>query len=278
MKKLLKKPLFWFVSVEIIIVIILVFLGFKITYNPDLDNNWDAVSACAAWAGVVVSGIAIYFAKEVSIRIAESENNIATFEKRYQLYKSLLPLVEFGNKLSEISEKELKNMDAKTRARLYLLKYLEAISFNSDEIIDIALNFKCKDRDEYKSLECEAHPRKSMNVYKLKLRQLINSDKSTIELTSFLFEKETEKILQNLAFAYSNYMNLVCSSSGLEDINISNTSKSKDEIILEENILANEARIALDKAKNEFLNIIKELSNNNILEEIKGYLRIRSEW
>lgn len=278
MKKLLKKTSFWIVSIEIIIAIILGLLGFKITYNPDLDNNWDAVSACAAWVGVVVSGIAIYFAKEVPKKIAKSQNDIALFEKRYLLYKSLLTLEDFGNKLSEISEKELKNMDAKTRARLYLLKYLEAISFNSDEIIDIALNFKCKDRDEYKSLECEAHPRKSMNVYKLKLRQLINSDKSTIELTSFLFEKETEKILQNLAFAYSNYMNLVCSSSGLEDINISNTSKSKDEIILEEMILANEACIALDKAKNEFWNIIKELSNKNVLEEIKGYLRIRSEW
>lgn len=278
MKKLLKKTSFWIVSIEIIIVIILGLLGFKITYNPDLDNNWDAVSACAACVGVVVSGIAIYFAKEVSIRIAESENNIATFEKRYLLYKSLLTLVDFGNMVSNISEDEQNNTNAKARARLYLLKYLEAISFNSDEIIDIALNFKCKDRDEYKSLEYELHPRESMDVYKLKLRQHIYADKSTIELTSFLFEKETEKILQNLAFAYSNFMNLVCSSSGLEDINISNTSKSKEEIILEEMISANEARIALDKAKNEFLNIIKELSNNNILEEIKGYLRIRSDW
>ena len=239
---------------------------------------WDYILFGANVISVIISAFALFAAIRVPKKIAKSQNDIALFEKRYQLYKSLLPLVEFGNKLSEISEKELKNMDAKTRARLYLLKYLEAISFNSDEIIDIALNFKCKDRDEYKSLECEAHPRKSMNVYKLKLRQHIYADKSTIELTSFLFEKETEKILQNLAFAYSNFMNLVCSSSGLEDINISNTSKSKEEIILEEMILANEARIALDKAKNEFLNIIKELSNNNILEEIKGYLRIRSEW
>lgn len=278
MKKLLKKTSFWIVSIEIIIAIILGLLGFKITYNLDLDNNWDAVSACAAWVGVVVSGIAIYFAKEVPKKIAKSQNDIALFEKRYLLYKSLLTLEDFGNKLSEISEKELKNMDAKTRARRYLIEYLEAKSFNFDEIIDIALNFKCKYGDEHKSLEYELHPRESMDVYKLKLRQRIYADKSTIELTSFLFEKETEKILQNLAFAYSNFMNLVCSSSRLEDINISNTSKSKDEIILEEMISANEARIALDKAKNEFLNIIKELSNNNILEEIKGYLRIRSEW
>lgn len=278
MKKILKKPLFWVFSVEIIITIILALLGFKITYNQDLDNNWDAVSACAVCVGVVVSGIAIYFAKEVPKKIAKSQNDIALFEKRYQLYKSLLSLLDFANTVSEISEKKLNNDNARERARLYLLKYLEAKSFNFDEIIDIGLNFKCKDRDEYKSLKYEVHPCESMDVYKLKLRQHIYADKSTIELTSFLFDMETEKILQKFASAYSVFMNLVCSSSGLEDINISNTSKSKEEIILEEMLLANEVLIELDDAKNEFLNIIKELSHKKILEEIKSYLRIRSDW
>lgn len=82
MKNIIKKPLFWVLSIEIVIVLILRILGFKITYNPMLDNNWDAISACAAWVGVLVSGMAL----------------LATLAVLYQNHKTI-----------ELSKKDIQN-------------------------------------------------------------------------------------------------------------------------------------------------------------------------
>ena len=82
MKKIIESPLFWVISIEIGIAIVLGVLGFKITYNPTLDNNWDAVSACAAWTGVFVSGMAF----------------LATIAVLYQNHKTI-----------ELSKKDIQN-------------------------------------------------------------------------------------------------------------------------------------------------------------------------
>ena len=77
-------------TVICLIAIGLYLFGFRITYNPELDNNWDAVSACAAWAAVFVAGIgsviSVYFAIQVPKKIAEEQNKIALFEKRYEFF------------------------------------------------------------------------------------------------------------------------------------------------------------------------------------------------
>lgn len=82
MKKIIKKPLFWILSIEIVIAVVLNILGFKITYNPALDNSWDAISACAAWGGVLVSGMAL----------------LATLAVLYQNHKTI-----------ELSKKDIQN-------------------------------------------------------------------------------------------------------------------------------------------------------------------------
>ena len=82
MKNIIKKPLFWVLSIEIVIVLVLSILGFKITYNPMLDNNWEAISACAAWVGVLVSGMAL----------------LATLAVLYQNHKTI-----------ELSKKDIQN-------------------------------------------------------------------------------------------------------------------------------------------------------------------------
>ena len=64
-------------------------LGFRITYAPELETSWDAVSAFASWAGVIMSFIAVIFAIWVPIRIADRQDKIALFEKRYELYELL---------------------------------------------------------------------------------------------------------------------------------------------------------------------------------------------
>lgn len=64
-------------------------MGFRITYAPELENNWDAISACAAWAGVVASFIAIWFAIQIPQKIADRQDKIALFEKRFACFAAL---------------------------------------------------------------------------------------------------------------------------------------------------------------------------------------------
>lgn len=73
--------------------------GWRITYAPELENSWDAISACAAWAGVIASFIAIWYAIQVPKKIAEQQNKIALFEKRYQVYSSTMKIVQVANRI-----------------------------------------------------------------------------------------------------------------------------------------------------------------------------------
>lgn len=89
MKKFVKGkwfPLALAAVIAAILALILFLFGFRITYSPELDNNWDAVSACAAWVGVIASFVAIWFAIRVPKKIADRQDKIALFEKRYQVY------------------------------------------------------------------------------------------------------------------------------------------------------------------------------------------------
>ena len=89
MKKFFRHPSTITLIAVILIILILALFGFRITYNPSLDNNWDAISASAAWAAVVVSGLAIYIAFQAPKKIAEEQNRIALFEKRYEEVKRI---------------------------------------------------------------------------------------------------------------------------------------------------------------------------------------------
>lgn len=106
MKKLIKWK--WFPMVAVIaafavVVLVMALLGFRITYAPDLENSWEAISAVAAWAGVITSiaavgasFAAVWFAIRVPKEIAEQQNKIALFEKKYSVYSSLLLIKNFS--------------------------------------------------------------------------------------------------------------------------------------------------------------------------------------
>ena len=86
LKKLVKSKYFSPALVLIILIIVAIFLyqmGFRITYAPELETSWDAVSAVASWAGAAGTVAAVWFA----IRVADKQNKIALFEKRYEIYK-----------------------------------------------------------------------------------------------------------------------------------------------------------------------------------------------
>ena len=59
MKRALKSALFWVVVGELAIALIMWRMGFRITYAPELDSNWEAISAIADWAGVIVGAIIV---------------------------------------------------------------------------------------------------------------------------------------------------------------------------------------------------------------------------
>lgn len=74
-------------------ILVMIFLGWRFTYQPELDNKWDAISAVATWAGVVVavasttaSFLAVWFAIRVPKKIAEQQNKIALFEMRHEVF------------------------------------------------------------------------------------------------------------------------------------------------------------------------------------------------
>lgn len=106
------------VSTFIIVVLIVLYLiGFRITYAPWLDNNWDAISAVAAWAGAIATSVAIWFAVQSPKRIATQQNRIALFEKRLECFIATAKLIAFSNQIDETGK---TNKDIHAAYKLFL--------------------------------------------------------------------------------------------------------------------------------------------------------------
>ena len=106
MKKLIRSPITWTIIVVLILGIALYFCGFRITYAPQLENSWDAVSACASWASVVVAGFAIYYAILIPKKIAQEQNKIALFEKRYEVFQLFERCFSFAKAIEKSESKD----------------------------------------------------------------------------------------------------------------------------------------------------------------------------
>ena len=87
-----------------VIFLVLYAFGFRITYDPTIITNWDAVAGCAAWTGVCMSFVAILFAIWVPIKIANRQDKIALFEKRYVVYQTLYKCLIFADELDSLME------------------------------------------------------------------------------------------------------------------------------------------------------------------------------
>ena len=101
MKKILnvKIPL-WIIGVILLAVIFLAVVGFRITYAPELENSWNAISAVAAWASVIASTAAIFVAMYIPKRIADYQNKISLFEKRFEFYSILQRCIGFSQMIN----------------------------------------------------------------------------------------------------------------------------------------------------------------------------------
>ena len=101
-------PLIVAIGITAVVAFVMALFGWRITYVPDLENCWDAVSAVAAWAGVFVavasataSFLAVWFAIRVPNKIADRQDRIALFDKRYCAYSSLLTLQLFSHAIDK---------------------------------------------------------------------------------------------------------------------------------------------------------------------------------
>lgn len=88
-------PLIIGIALAILAGLIMAFFGWRITYIPELENSWDAISAIAAWVsilvsaiGVIASFVAIWYAIQVPKKIADRQDKIALFEKRYECFQT----------------------------------------------------------------------------------------------------------------------------------------------------------------------------------------------
>ena len=220
---------------------------------------------------VIISTLALIAAIRIPKQIGKSQNDIALFEKRYQLYKSLCPLINFADDLSKIKDKNLIDLNTQTRARHYLLLYVLSEDQNFNEENNLSSTFKFLRDDNHELWGYEIIPSKEMDmeVYKLHLRRHIDTNKKTIELTSFLFPKDIEKLLQKLVLSYATFMNFIYRYSKLDH---SIPSKIPKDAELQNLMYQN---CDMEKSKRDFLSVIKELSDKNTLEKIKNNLRLK---
>lgn len=141
MKKFVKGRWFPLIAVAIAAVIaalVMALFGWKLTYAPDLENSWDAISAFAAWTGVIMSFLAVLVAGYVALKqieisriqadISDKQNKIALFDKRFSVYETSRKCVYTANRISEIAE----NLDD-----VYDIFYVEFIAQQSLNPADI---------------------------------------------------------------------------------------------------------------------------------------------
>ena len=85
----------WMLLIIVIVLLLLTAFGQKITYSPQLENDWSAIDAVGGGASAVISGVAIWFAVFVPKCIAQKQNKIALFEKRFSSYSGFLKYTSF---------------------------------------------------------------------------------------------------------------------------------------------------------------------------------------
>lgn len=104
-KKILKKSCIpnWVLLFFVIVFAVLTMFGWKITYAPQLENSWNAISAVGMWISAILSGVAIWFAVFIPRHIAKSQNRIAIFEMRFASYSVFLKYTSFAEIIRQVN-------------------------------------------------------------------------------------------------------------------------------------------------------------------------------
>lgn len=97
--------------------------GYRFVYPEQFSNDWNAISSVGTWAGVVASFVAVWYA----VRVADEQNKISLFEKRYDCYLMVQNLLLCGERLKDLN----RNNVTFTVLEVYFQK-----AIGSDELIN----------------------------------------------------------------------------------------------------------------------------------------------
>lgn len=116
--------------------LVMAVFGWRITYAPELETSWDAISAVAAWVAAIGAVATVWYA----LRIANQQNKITLLEKRMEC----LFLIDICNRLMKIL-KNSKSDDLRDVCSFIVFGQLKATSIQTkmltDRINEIKLKF-----------------------------------------------------------------------------------------------------------------------------------------
>lgn len=104
MKRILKSVLFWIIVFEIVVGIILYVCGFRITYSPYIEYNWEAIGAIGQCAGVIVALLIPIAVIYIQNKLEKNKKEIG--EANSELYNELNRYIEKIKVLSELVDEE----------------------------------------------------------------------------------------------------------------------------------------------------------------------------
>lgn len=105
-------------------------LGFRITYAPELENSWEAISAVASWASVAVSAVAVWAAVQIPKKIADQQNKIALVNSRLEIIDLIEKIASAISMIHNMSTR--KNNSLSRDALLELLPFASLDEFNKN--------------------------------------------------------------------------------------------------------------------------------------------------
>lgn len=190
-------PLLVGILVFVAVAFVMALFGWRITYAPDLESSWDAVSAVASWGSIVVAAIsacASFLAVWYTIKIAEKQKKIDLFNKRYAVYKTLEDCNAFHQSLKD------EDFDDSIRIRIIFLSI-----FDKETALKEWLSLKLSD-DGNSSID---YFEEYFDVLvSTKCKQII----SILHESKFLFAEDPEifEDINKITTALSEY--IICSS------------------------------------------------------------------
>lgn len=106
----------WFpLTVACIVLVLLAFVmflfGWRITYAPEMGNNWDAVSAVAAWVSACATLAAVWAAIQIPKEIAKQQNRISLIKDRLEIKQVITEVSNDIISLRGFSDVDIKTWD-----------------------------------------------------------------------------------------------------------------------------------------------------------------------
>lgn len=118
-------PLIVAVIAVVIVALIMALFGWKLTYAPDLENSWNAISAVATCAGAIGTVVVLWYnhkAIKLTQDSVQQAINLQLYEKRLELYSALSKDTAFEQvpmSLKIVYSEEIYNLHAEISKLCY---------------------------------------------------------------------------------------------------------------------------------------------------------------